>query len=93
MLKKPVNGGADITKSGDQPAGINEGLIFAGVFLEDSAGGVVTKTLNSTGVASTPAKGAAKGAATGAASAANGCVQRRTARGQMGHGVQEVKMI
>ncbi len=42
VLKKPVNGGADITKSGFQEAGINEGVIFGGVFEEDSAAGCVS---------------------------------------------------
>ncbi|GJD01130.1 hypothetical protein ColKHC_09955 [Colletotrichum higginsianum] len=42
ILKKPVNGGADITKSGDQPAGIDEGLIYAGIFQEDSANGCIS---------------------------------------------------
>lgn len=51
MLKKPVNGGSDITKSGQQPTGINEGIIYAGILLEDSTGGVVTKSLNSTAAA------------------------------------------
>ncbi|KAK6211662.1 hypothetical protein QIS74_10926 [Colletotrichum tabaci] len=42
ILKKPVNGGADITKSGDQPAGIDEGLVYAGIFQEDSANGCIS---------------------------------------------------
>lgn len=85
MLKKPVNGGDDITKSGDQPSGINEGIIYAGIFEEDSTGGVVTKSLNNaTAAAAAPASNAAAGA---------GCKQRRAARGQMGHGLKEVKMI
>ncbi|OBR10904.1 hypothetical protein CH63R_06596 [Colletotrichum higginsianum IMI 349063] len=42
ILKKPVNGGADITKSGDQPADIDEGLIYAGIFQEDSANGCIS---------------------------------------------------
>lgn len=37
MLKKPVGGGADITKSGFQEANINEGIIYGGIFLEDSS--------------------------------------------------------
>ncbi|KAJ4385560.1 hypothetical protein N0V93_009989 [Gnomoniopsis smithogilvyi] len=55
LLKKPVNGGSDITKSGFQPSGINEGLIFGGIFQEDTAGGSATlspigaASLNSTG--------------------------------------------
>lgn len=37
MLKKGVNGGADITKDAEQPAGIDEGVIFGGIFEEDSS--------------------------------------------------------
>ncbi|KAG4419123.1 hypothetical protein IFR04_007719 [Cadophora malorum] len=37
VLKKPVNPGSDITKSGKQPSGINEGVIFGGIFEEDSS--------------------------------------------------------
>ncbi|KAG4432554.1 hypothetical protein IFR05_011966 [Cadophora sp. M221] len=37
ILKKPVNPGSDITKSGKQPSGINEGVIFGGIFEEDSS--------------------------------------------------------
>jgi hypothetical protein len=42
VLKKGVNGGADITKDAEQPAGINEGLIFGGIFEEDTADGCVS---------------------------------------------------
>lgn len=42
MLKKPVNGGSDITKSGDQPTGINEGIIYGGIFQEDSSAGCIS---------------------------------------------------
>ncbi|KAJ0359124.1 hypothetical protein COL154_008534 [Colletotrichum chrysophilum] len=42
MLKKPVNGGSDITKSGDQPANINEGIIYGGIFQEDSSTGCIS---------------------------------------------------
>ncbi|KAK2033189.1 hypothetical protein LX32DRAFT_635599 [Colletotrichum zoysiae] len=42
ILKKPVNGGADITKSGDQPANINEGIIYGGIFEEDSSTGCIS---------------------------------------------------
>ncbi|KAK3368286.1 hypothetical protein B0H63DRAFT_488196 [Podospora didyma] len=41
-LKKPVNGVGDITKDGDQPANINEGVIFGGIFQEDSADGCIS---------------------------------------------------
>ncbi|RAL61151.1 hypothetical protein DID88_010490 [Monilinia fructigena] len=38
LLKKPTDfaSGADISKSGFQESGINEGLIFGGIFLEDN---------------------------------------------------------
>ncbi|TDZ19912.1 hypothetical protein C8034_v011877 [Colletotrichum sidae] len=42
LLKKPVGGEGDITKNGFQPAGITEGVIFSGIFLEDSADGCVS---------------------------------------------------
>ncbi|GKT65631.1 hypothetical protein ColTof4_03607 [Colletotrichum tofieldiae] len=42
ILKKPVNGGDDITKSGDQPSGINEGIVYAGIFQEDSSTGCIS---------------------------------------------------
>ncbi|KAK1988188.1 hypothetical protein LZ30DRAFT_777042 [Colletotrichum cereale] len=42
MLKKPVNGGKDITKSGDQPPNINEGIIYGGIFEEDSSTGCIS---------------------------------------------------
>lgn len=41
-LKKPVNGVGDITVDGDQPDGINEGVIFGGIFQEDSADGCIS---------------------------------------------------
>ncbi|KAE8445036.1 hypothetical protein EG329_013750 [Mollisiaceae sp. DMI_Dod_QoI] len=37
ILKKPTGGGSDITKSGFQEGGINEGIIFGGIFEEDSS--------------------------------------------------------
>jgi hypothetical protein len=37
ILKKPIGGGSDITKSGYQPSNINEGVIFGGIFQEDSS--------------------------------------------------------
>lgn len=46
LLKKPVNGGSDITKSGQQPSGINEGIIYSGIFEEDSSAGIVTKSIS-----------------------------------------------
>ncbi|KAK1828951.1 hypothetical protein QBC39DRAFT_142292 [Podospora conica] len=42
LLKKPVNGVGDITVNGDQPAGINEGIIYGGIFQEDSADGCIS---------------------------------------------------
>ncbi|EFQ34601.1 uncharacterized protein GLRG_09745 [Colletotrichum graminicola M1.001] len=42
VLKKPVNGGADISKSGEQPANINEGVIYGGIFEEDSSTGCIS---------------------------------------------------
>lgn len=71
MLKKPTDNApdADITKEGFQEAGINEGIIYGSIFLEDSADGTVTLS---------PA-GAATGATGGNASAAVGgdCASRR----------------
>lgn len=43
VLKKPTGEGlTDITKEGFQESGISEGIIFGGIFEEDSADGVVT---------------------------------------------------
>ncbi|CAK7233561.1 hypothetical protein SEUCBS140593_008643 [Sporothrix eucalyptigena] len=42
VLKKPVNAGADIVHSGFQESGINEGVIFGGIFEEDSSTGCVS---------------------------------------------------
>ncbi|KJR88348.1 uncharacterized protein SPSK_07672 [Sporothrix schenckii 1099-18] len=42
VLKKPVNPGADIVHSGTQEPGINEGVIFGGIFEEDSSTGCVS---------------------------------------------------
>ena len=42
VLKKPVGGVGDITKNGFQEAGINEGVIFGGIFQEDSADGCIS---------------------------------------------------
>ncbi|KAK0641908.1 hypothetical protein B0T16DRAFT_449239 [Cercophora newfieldiana] len=42
VLKKPVNPGADITKEGDQPAGIDEGIIFGSIFQEDTIVGCIS---------------------------------------------------
>lgn len=79
MLKKPVNGGADITKSGEQPSGINEGIIYGGIFEEDSTGGVVTLSPNSTASATQSACATKRGTKKRAAT-----MQRRSRRNQMG---------
>lgn len=44
ILKKPTDSAAkaDISKNGFQEKGINEGLIFGGIFMEDSKAGAVT---------------------------------------------------
>ncbi|KAL9106095.1 MAG: hypothetical protein Q9227_008840 [Pyrenula ochraceoflavens] len=43
ILKKPTGEGlTDITKQGYQESGINEGLTYGGIFLEDSADGCVS---------------------------------------------------
>ncbi|KAK6222071.1 hypothetical protein QIS74_04326 [Colletotrichum tabaci] len=45
VLKKSVNGTGDLTKSGFHESGINEGIIFGSIFLEDSVDGCVTLSL------------------------------------------------
>ena len=43
VLKKPTGpGGIDVTKQGYQAPGIHEGVVYGGVFLEDSANGCVS---------------------------------------------------
>ncbi|KZL67610.1 hypothetical protein CT0861_02600 [Colletotrichum tofieldiae] len=42
LLKKPVGGQGDITKNGFQPEGIDEAVIYSGVFQEDSANGCIS---------------------------------------------------
>ncbi|KAI1349969.1 hypothetical protein F5Y01DRAFT_326814 [Xylaria sp. FL0043] len=42
VLKKGLNGGDDIVKNGEQEQGINEGIIFGGIFEEDSSAGCVS---------------------------------------------------
>ncbi|KAH8882963.1 hypothetical protein GQ53DRAFT_798555 [Thozetella sp. PMI_491] len=44
VLKKGINGSGDITKNGEQEPGIAEGIIFGGIFEEDSADGCVSLT-------------------------------------------------
>lgn len=41
MLKKPT-GTTDVVNSGYQESGLDEGQIYGGVFIEDSAGGCVS---------------------------------------------------
>ncbi|KAH7355437.1 hypothetical protein BKA65DRAFT_394768 [Rhexocercosporidium sp. MPI-PUGE-AT-0058] len=60
-LKKPSGEGIkDVTKEGFQPSGINEGVVYAGLFMEDSTGGCVSLS------------GAAAGASNGTAGAGAG---------------------
>lgn len=43
MLKKPTGTGLkDVTKEGFQEANLNEGVVYGGVFMEDSAAGCVS---------------------------------------------------
>jgi len=42
VLKKPTDAVGDITKNGFQEAGIDEGIIFGGIFEEDSSDGCVS---------------------------------------------------
>lgn len=42
ILKKPIGGGSDIPHNGFQPKGINEGVVFGGIFEEDSTGSCVS---------------------------------------------------
>ncbi|KAK0717815.1 hypothetical protein B0T26DRAFT_829792 [Lasiosphaeria miniovina] len=42
VLKKGLNGVGDITKNGEQEAGINEGIAYGGIFEEDSADGCIS---------------------------------------------------
>lgn len=42
VLKKPTDGAGDITKNGFQEDCIDEGIIFGGIFQEDSATGCVS---------------------------------------------------
>lgn len=40
--KNPTDPGADVLRSGFQESGIDEGLIFGGIFVEDGASGSVS---------------------------------------------------
>jgi hypothetical protein len=40
--KNPINPGADSLRSGTQEAGILEGIVYGGIFVECSASGTVT---------------------------------------------------
>lgn len=42
MLKKPT-GTSDVVNSGYQESGLDEGLIYGGIFIEDSASDCVSK--------------------------------------------------
>lgn len=42
VLKKPTDGGDDIVHNGFQEPGIDEGIIFGGIFQEDSSTGCVS---------------------------------------------------
>ncbi|KAI0546969.1 glycoside hydrolase family 131 protein [Xylaria curta] len=42
VLKKGLNGGDDIVKNGEQEPGIEEGVIFGGIFEEDSSLGCIS---------------------------------------------------
>ncbi|KAK8042934.1 hypothetical protein PG994_013417 [Apiospora phragmitis] len=42
VLKKGLGGGSDITKEGIQESGINEGIVYGGIFMEDSSTGCVS---------------------------------------------------
>lgn len=68
VLKKGVNGGADITKDGQQPAGINEGIIYGGIFQEDSSAAPITLS----------PQGAAGNATAASANASAPCTKKRS---------------
>ncbi|KAK0741987.1 hypothetical protein B0T21DRAFT_360501 [Apiosordaria backusii] len=42
VLKKPTDGVGDITRNGFQEAGIDEGIIYGGIFQEDSSTGCIS---------------------------------------------------
>ncbi|EFQ33734.1 hypothetical protein CGRA01v4_12288 [Colletotrichum graminicola] len=42
LLKKPVGGVGDITKNGFQPSGIDEAVLYSGIFQEDSVEGCIS---------------------------------------------------
>ncbi|SZF01026.1 unnamed protein product [Blumeria hordei] len=45
LLKKPVGEAKDIAKGGFQPDGIDEGIIYGGIFQEDSVDGCLSSTV------------------------------------------------
>ncbi|CAD6500157.1 BgTH12-04260 [Blumeria graminis f. sp. triticale] len=45
LLKKPVGEATDIAKGGFQPDGIDEGIIYGGIFQEDSVDGCLSSTV------------------------------------------------
>lgn len=83
LLKKPIGGGSDITKSGFQPSGINEGVIYGGIFEEDSSTGTVTKSLSAAAAANNGTAGATTAAAAGSSKCKRDVV-RRSRRGNLG---------
>jgi hypothetical protein len=80
VLKKGLGGGADITKTGVQPAGINEGIIFGGIFQEDSSASTIT--LSPQGGAGAGAA-QANGTAAANAAAAAPCTKKRSVAGRL----------
>lgn len=68
VLKKGVNGGDDITKDGQQPAGIDEGIIYGGIFQEDSAASSITLS----------PQAATNATAAAATNASTPCTQKRS---------------
>ncbi|KAG8161074.1 hypothetical protein KVR01_009338 [Diaporthe batatas] len=69
VLKKGVNGGADITKDAQQPAGINEGIIYGGIFQEDSSASTITLS---------PQGGAATNATAASSNGSSSCTKKRS---------------
>ncbi|KAH6696685.1 hypothetical protein BKA61DRAFT_531087 [Leptodontidium sp. MPI-SDFR-AT-0119] len=73
-LKKPTGEGIqDVTKEGFQPSGIDEGVIYAGLFMEDSTGGCVSLSGSAAGTAPNSTVGASPPATTTAPAAVNEC--------------------
>lgn len=64
VLKKSTDAGSDSTKSGFQEAGISEGVIFGGIFQEDSSSGCISLE---------PASSSSAGNASAAAGSSTSC--------------------